>query len=83
MFSQAYGALEYIWFWSSDFYDFISDVIHELCYQKKGVDFYKGSPLKNQNFEEGTKKLAQSLIFMNLGPQMAKIRVNNQKGVHF
>ena len=32
---------------------------------------------------EGTKKMAQSLIFMNLGPEMAKIRVDNQKGVNF
>ena len=30
---------------------------------------------------ERTKKLAKAQIFMNLGPEMAKIRVDNLKGV--
>ena len=32
---------------------------------------------------EGTKKQAQSQIFMSLGPQMAKIKMDNWKGVNF
>ena len=43
-----------------------------------------GTPLKNQNFEnpfcacQGGQKKAQSQIFMNLGPQMADITMDNK-----
>ena len=56
---------------------------------EKGLIFntgpYGGHPLKNQNFVKRFlhAREDQCHIFMNLGPQMADIRVDNRKGVNF